>query len=138
MIVTRRIHLTVNSLTLVALFEGRFYSNCTKISQYDKHFLKEHILSFKMSYDTAVCRRGGGGGGGIKLEIYDRSPIKDKKNISHILNDFYINIVERTTGKKPLTLSSVPTVSADEEIDIINCKYYNYPSMRKIRECFTI
>ena len=27
--------------------------------------------------------------------------IKDKENISDILDDFYINIVEKTTGKKP-------------------------------------
>ena len=56
--VSHIIHLTVNSLNLVALFEGHFHSNCTKISQYDKHFLKEHTLSFKMSYDIAVRRRG--------------------------------------------------------------------------------
>ena len=54
---TQNIHWTVNSLNLVDLFEGRFYSNCTKISQYDKHFQKEHTLSFKMSYDIAVCRK---------------------------------------------------------------------------------
>ena len=31
--------------------------------------------------------------------------IKDKENISDILNDFYINTVEKTKGKKPLILS---------------------------------
>ena len=46
--------------------------------------------------------------------------IKDKENISDILNDFYINIVEKTTGKKPLILNSAFTVSAVEKIDIIN------------------
>ena len=60
--------------------------------------------------------------------------IKDKENISDILNDFYINIVEKTTGKKPLILNSAFTVSADEEIDIINRKYDNHPSIRKIKE----
>ena len=60
--------------------------------------------------------------------------IKNKENISDILNDFYINIVEKTTGKKPLILNSASTVSADEEIDIINRKYDNHPSIRKIKE----
>ena len=68
--VRRKIHLTVNSLNLVPLFEGGFYSNCTKTSHYDRHFLKEHTLSFKMSYDIVVCVYvcvcvcGWGGGGG--------------------------------------------------------------------------
>ena len=60
--------------------------------------------------------------------------IKDKENISDILNDFYINIVEKTTGKKPLISNSASTVSAGEEIDIINRKYDNHPSIRKIKE----
>ena len=46
--------------------------------------------------------------------------IKVKENISDILNDFYINIVEKTTDKKPLILNSASTVSADQEIDIVN------------------
>ena len=60
--------------------------------------------------------------------------IKDKENISDILSDFYIDIVEKTTGKKPLILNSASTDSADEEIDIINCKYDNHQSIRKIKE----
>ena len=60
--------------------------------------------------------------------------MKGKENISDILNDFYINIVEKTTGKKPHILNSAPTVSADEEINIINRKYDNHPSIRKIKE----
>ena len=60
--------------------------------------------------------------------------IKDKENISDILNDSYIKIVEQITGKKPLILNSASTVSADEEIDIINCKCDNHPSIRKIKE----
>ena len=60
--------------------------------------------------------------------------IKDKESVSDILNDFYINIVEKTTGKKPFILNSASTVSADEEIDIINRKYDNRPSIRKIKD----
>ena len=56
---------------------------------------------------------------------------KDKENISDILNDFHINIVEKTTGKKPLILNSASTVSADEDIDIINRRYDNHPSIKK-------
>ena len=60
--------------------------------------------------------------------------IKDKENISDILNDSYIKIVEQITGKKPLILNSASTVSADEEIDIINRKCDNHLSIRKIKE----
>ena len=49
-------------------------------------------------------------------------------------NDFYINTVEKTAGKKTLILNSASTVSADEEIDIINHKYDNHPSIRKIKD----
>ena len=64
--------------------------------------------------------------------------IKDEENISEILNDFYINIVEKTTGKKPVILNSASTISADEEIDIINRKYDNHPSIRELKRSFTI
>ena len=60
--------------------------------------------------------------------------IKDKENISDILNDFYINIVEKTIGKRPLILNSAPTVPVNEEIDIINRKYDSHPSGRKIKD----
>ena len=30
--------------------------------------------------------------------------VKDKEKVSEILNNFYINIVEKTTGKQPLVL----------------------------------
>ena len=31
--------------------------------------------------------------------------IKEKENISDILNHFYINIIDKTTGKKPIILN---------------------------------
>ena len=35
----------------------------------------------------------------------------------------------KTTGKKPHILNSASTVSADEEINIINRKYDNHPTI---------
>ena len=58
--------------------------------------------------------------------------IKNKENISDILIDFYINIVEKNPDKKPRILNLASTVSADKEIDIINRKYGNHPKVRMI------
>ena len=45
-----------------------------------------------------------------------------------------LTLLRKTTGTKPLILNSASTVSADEEIDIINRKYDDHPSIRKIKE----
>ena len=45
-----------------------------------------------------------------------------------------LTLLRKPLVKKPLILNSAFTVSADEEIDIINRKYDNHPSTRKIKE----
>ena len=60
--------------------------------------------------------------------------VKDKEKVSEILNNFYINIVEKTTGKQPLVLNSTSSQSVDDEIDHINGKYENHESIKKIKE----
>ena len=60
--------------------------------------------------------------------------VKDKGKVSEILNNFYINIVEKTTGKQPLVLNSTSSQSVDDEIDHINGKYENHESIKKIKE----
>ena len=93
-------------------------------------------VSNKLFWETIrpfLCIKGTHGNHDIILEE-NGDLIKDKENISDILNVFHINIVEKTTGKKPLILNLASTVSADEEIDIINRKYDNNPSIRKIKE----
>ena len=44
-----------------------------------------------------------------------------------------LTLLRKPLGKKSLILNLASTVSADEEIDIINRKYDNYPSIRKIK-----
>ena len=51
-----------------------------------------------------------------------------------ILNDFYINIVEQTTGMKPSQDSFLKTDSIDEQLDIIIGKYKAHPSIQKIKD----
>ena len=45
--------------------------------------------------------------------------IKDNREFSEILNDFYINIVEQTMGMKPSQYSFSKTDSVNEQLDII-------------------
>ena len=45
--------------------------------------------------------------------------IKDNSEVSEILNDFFINIVEQTTGMKPSQDSFSKTDSVDEQLNII-------------------
>ena len=55
--------------------------------------------------------------------------IKDNREVPEILNDFYINIVEQTTGMRPSQDSFSKTDSVDEQLDIIIEKYKAHPSM---------
>ena len=52
--------------------------------------------------------------------------IKDNREASEILNNFYVNIVEQTTGMKPFQDSFSKTDSVDEQLYIIieNCKVH--------------
>ena len=60
--------------------------------------------------------------------------VKDNREISEILNDFFINIVEQTTGMKPSQDSFSKTNSVDEQLDIIIEKYKAHPSIQKIKD----
>ena len=58
----------------------------------------------------------------------------DNRKVSETLNDFYINIVEQTTGMKPSQDSFSKTDSVDEQLDIIIEKYKVHPSIQKIKD----
>ena len=60
--------------------------------------------------------------------------IKDNRELSEILNNFYINIVDQTTGMKPSQDSFSKTDSVDEQLDIIIEKYKAHPSTQKIKD----
>ena len=60
--------------------------------------------------------------------------IKENREVSETLNNFYVNIVEQTTGMKPSQDSFSKTDSVDEQLDIIIEKYKAHPSIQKIKE----
>ena len=53
--------------------------------------------------------------------------IKDNREISEILNDFFVNIVEQITGMKPSQVSFSKTDSVDEQLAIIIEKISSAP-----------
>ena len=53
--------------------------------------------------------------------------IRDDKEIANIFNDFFVNIIERSTGKK------VDTSSKNESIENIILKYKDHPSIKSIK-----
>ena len=60
--------------------------------------------------------------------------IKDNREMSEILNDFYINILQQTIRMKPSQDSFSKTDSIDEQLDIIIEKYKAHPSIQKIKD----
>ena len=69
----------------------------------------------------------------IILDVNDEL-IKDNREISKILNNFYMNIIEQTTGMKSSQDSFSKTDSVDEQLDIIIEKYKAHPSIQKIKD----
>ena len=59
--------------------------------------------------------------------------IKDNREVSELLNNFYINIVEQTTGMKPSQDSFSKTDSVDKQLDIIIKKYKAHSGIQKIK-----
>ena len=60
------------------------------------------------------------------LEVND-TIIKDDKEIANIFNDLFVNIIERSTGKK------IDTSSKNESIENIIIKYKDHPSIKSIK-----
>ena len=68
--------------------------------------------------------------------LYENSElISDEKDVAEVLNDFYINIVEQTTGETQVSFSAKSeSNSGSDDIQIITDRYENYPSMLRIKE----
>ena len=60
--------------------------------------------------------------------------IGDSGDVYEVLNEFYINIVEQITGKKPPAALHKNVSSAKEEIDRLVEKYKDHSSILKIKE----
>ena len=60
--------------------------------------------------------------------------IYNKQELVELFNEHYINIVENSPGKKPLSLGNPSDVSQDEmAVKEIISVYSNHPSIRKIK-----
>ena len=71
----------------------------------------------------------GEGRGGKNSEF-----ISAEKDVAEVLNDFYINIVEQTTGETPVSFSVNSESSSDsDDIQIITDRYQNHPSILRIK-----
>ena len=66
--------------------------------------------------------------------IYNDKIITDESKLTEIFNTEYINIVERSTGSKPETLSGKVSDDNTFLISEIVDKYHNHPSILKIKE----
>ena len=59
--------------------------------------------------------------------------ITDDQELAEILNDHYINILEKSSGKKPISLEKNTRISDDRQIvGLILDKYKNHPSVLAI------
>ena len=68
--------------------------------------------------------------------LYENSEfISDEKDVAEVLNDFYISIVEQTTGETPVSFSAKSeSNSGSDDIQIITDRYENHPSILRIKE----
>ena len=68
--------------------------------------------------------------------LYENSEfISDEKDVAEVLNDFYINIVEQTTGETPVSFSAKSeSNSGSDDIQIIIDRYESHPSILQIKE----
>ena len=68
--------------------------------------------------------------------LYENSEfISDEKDVAEVLNDFYINIVEQTTGEIPVSFSAKSeSNSGSDDIQIIIDRYESHPSILQIKE----
>ena len=61
------------------------------------------------------------------------SLIKEKEKVSEILNDFYVNIEEHTTGMSARTYDYSNCCTIDQKIDKISHNFPEHPSILKIK-----
>ena len=65
----------------------------------------------------------------------EKKIITDTKEIVQVLNDDYINIVERSSGEKPTIVAKQSLLRDDMKIvDHIVCHYEGHPSVRHIKK----
>ena len=81
-----------------------------------------------------LSNKGGLTGNDITLEKEGKLTTDDQA-LTEILNDHYVNIVEKTSGKKPSNLAEIAGCEGDGEIvRLIVDKYKDHPSVVAINQ----
>ena len=92
------------------------------------------IKNFGISLNLFFRTRGGGGleNSDIFL-VHNNAIVTDEQELTEIFNDHYINLVEKSSGKKPTSLAKDTGISDDRQIvRLIIEKYKNHPSILTI------
>ena len=80
-----------------------------------------------------LFRRGGGLETSDIFLVHNNAIVTDEQQLTEIFNDHYINLVEKSSGKKPTSLANDTGISDDRQIvRLISEKYKNHPSILAI------
>ena len=69
--------------------------------------------------------------------IHNGKTIDDEKQVAETLNHAYINILEHSTGNKPISVLHDADIELSSAIDLIINKYETLPSIIKIKDILT-
>ena len=107
------------------------------VKKYFKNIIESGIMENKLFWKTMkpfVTNKSGISNDNIMIVDNERL-ITDDKELARMLNDHYINIVEKSSGVKP---NSIEAQNKQGVIDIIIKKFENHPSIIKIKESCTV
>ena len=90
------------------------------------------IKNFGISLNLFFRTRGGLENSDIFL-VHNNAIVTDEQELTEIFHDHYINLVEKSSGKKPTSLAKDTGISDDRQIvRLITEKYKNHPSILAI------
>ena len=105
------------------------------IKNHFKRATSNGLMSNKAFWDLVkpfLSNKGVLAGTDISL-IKDDKIVTDDHDICEIFNDYYINIVENTSGKKPSSIANANSIDDDREIVRLSLdKYKDHPSILAI------
>ena len=107
---------------------------------YFKNITESGIMENKLFWKTMkpfVTNKSGISNDNITIVDNERI-ITDDKELATMLNNHYINIVEKSSGIKPNSIDFKEAQNKQGVIDIIIKKFENHPSIVKIKECCTM
>ena len=105
------------------------------IKNHFKRVTSNGLMSNKAFWDLVkpfLSNKGVLAGTDISL-VKDDKIVTDDHDLCEIFNDYYINIVENTSGKKPSSIANANSIDDDREIvRLILDKYKDHPSILAI------